>query len=64
MAHESTDRPHYDSRCLTEQQWLETRRLYTIGGWEWKFVPAEKRVYLRRYLSGPVSTETEGWINQ
>jgi hypothetical protein len=53
----------YDSRCLTEEEWLKSRDiLYAGSGWQWLAKSTEKRIYLRRHLSGPVSKTTEDWF--
>lgn len=55
MEHETT--PLYDSRAVTDLEFLS---IPTGQGWEAK--TGEKGiVYLRRHISGPVNTYSEGW---
>lgn len=51
------DTPLYDSRAVTDLEFLS---IPTGQGWEAK-VGEKGIVYLRRHISGPVNTYSEGW---
>jgi hypothetical protein len=57
MVNETT-KPVYESRAVTDLGFLE---IPTGEGWEFK-VGEKGIVYLRKHISGPLNTDSEGWI--
>lgn len=58
---EGTSRPLYDSRAMTLVEWHDMGGYVAGSGWECK--QTGDMIYLRKHLSGPLNTDSEGWTH-